>query len=196
MAKSRYADATKAARRAAMSAHKVTAAANAGNAAVPAQPTASAVTEPARDARRDELTHVDAKGEVRMVDVSDKAETHRIAIAEGTILMHPETQAMVLQDRAKKGDVLACARVAGIMAIKRTSDIIPMCHPLLITKSKCDIAPIAPAGTRPTDVPEAGRGAHGWAGWLSRTGYGRRDGQDRHRDGGPDRRECRVPYDL
>ena len=145
MAKSRYADATKAARRAAMSAHKVTAAAS--DAVAGAQPTASAATEPARDARRDKLTHVDAKGEVRMVDVSDKAETHRIAIAEGTILMHPETQAMVLQDRAKKGDVLACARVAGIMAIKRTSDIIPMCHPLLITKSKCDIAPIASAGT-------------------------------------------------
>ena len=157
MAKSRYADATKAARRAAMSAHKVTAAANVGNADASAQPSASAVAEPVRDARRDELTHVDAKGEVRMVDVSDKAETHRIAIAEGTILMHPETQAMVLQDRAKKGDVLACARVAGIMAIKRTSDIIPMCHPLLITKSKCDIAPIAPAGTPAEDVPE------GWA---------------------------------
>ncbi len=155
MAKSRYADATKAARRAAMSAHKVTAAAN--DAVAGAQPSASAATEPARDARRDELTHVDAKGEVRMVDVSDKAETHRIAIAEGTILMHPETQTMVLQDRAKKGDVLACARVAGIMAIKRTSDIIPMCHPLLITKSKCDIAPIAPAGTPVEDVPE------GWA---------------------------------
>ncbi len=99
-----------------------------------------------------------------MVDVSDKAETHRIAIAEGTILMHPETQAMVLQDRAKKGDVLACARVAGIMAIKRTSDIIPMCHPLLITKSKCDIAPIAPAGTPAEDVPE---------GWARRARTGR-----------------------
>ena len=156
MAKSRYADATKAARRAAMSAHKATA--NADNAAAGVQPTASDnVVDSARDARRDELTHVDAKGEVRMVDVSDKAETHRIAIAEGTILMHPETQAMVLQDRAKKGDVLACARVAGIMAIKRTSDIIPMCHPLLITKSKCDIEPIAPAGTSAEDVPE------GWA---------------------------------
>lgn len=157
MAKSRYADATKAARRAAMSAHKATAAASntAGSAAV--QPSAGTVAEPARDARRDELTHVDAKGEVRMVDVSDKAETHRIAIAEGTILMHPETQAMVLQDGAKKGDVLACARVAGIMAIKRTSDIIPMCHPLLITKSKCDIEPIAAAGTPADDVPE------GWA---------------------------------
>lgn len=155
MAKSRYADATKAARRAAMSAHKVTAAA--GDAVASAQSSASVAAEPARDARRDELTHVDAKGEVRMVDVSDKAETHRIAIAEGTILMDPETQAMVLQDRAKKGDVLACARVAGIMAIKRTSDIIPMCHPLLITKSKCDIAPIAAAGTPAEDVPE------GWA---------------------------------
>ena len=71
MAKSRYADATKAARRAAMSAHKVTAAANAGNADASVQPSASAAAEPARDARRDELTHVDAKGEVRMVDVSD-----------------------------------------------------------------------------------------------------------------------------
>lgn len=159
MAKSRYADATKAARRAAMSAHKATSArqdavsATAQDATV----TTDALAESARDARRDELTHVDAKGEVRMVDVSDKAETHRIAIAEGTILMHPETQAMVLQDRAKKGDVLACARVAGIMAIKRTSDIIPMCHPLLITKSKCDIEPIAPAGISAEDVPE------GWA---------------------------------
>lgn len=155
MAKSRYADATKAARGAAMSAHKVAAAAS--DAVAGAQPTAGAATEPARDARRDELTHVDAKGEVRMVDVSDKAETHRIAIAEGTILMHPETQTMVLQDRAKKGDVLACARVAGIMAIKRTSDIIPMCHPLLITKSKCDIEPIASVGTPVEGVPE------GWA---------------------------------
>ena len=159
MAKSRYADATKAARRAAMSAHKATSASKDATSAGAQAATATTDTaaEPVRDARRDELTHVDAKGEVRMVDVSNKAETHRIAIAEGTILMHPETQAMVLQDRAKKGDVLACARVAGIMAIKRTSDIIPMCHPLLITKSKCDIEPIAPAGTPAEDVPE------GWA---------------------------------
>ena len=157
MAKSRYADATKAARRAAMSAHKAAAASKDAASGQGAATPADAVADPARDARRDELTHVDAKGEVRMVDVSDKAETHRIAIAEGTILMHPETQAMVLQDRAKKGDVLACARVAGIMAIKRTSDIIPMCHPLLITKSKCDIEPIAPAGTPADETPE------GWA---------------------------------
>ena len=140
MAKSRYADATKAARRAAMSAHKATAADS--DAVAAAQPTANTAVEPARDARRDELTHVGAKGEVRMVDVSDKAETHRIAIAEGTILMHPETQAMVLQDRAKKGDVLACARVAGVMAAKKTSDLIPMCHPLNITKAKVECEPV------------------------------------------------------
>jgi molybdenum cofactor biosynthesis protein MoaC len=101
-----------------------------------------------RDAYRDELTHVDEKGEVRMVDVSDKDVTKRIATAEGTILMHPETQAMVLEDRAKKGDVLACARVAGVMAAKRTSDLIPMCHPLALTKAKVDIEPVA-AGDRP-----------------------------------------------
>lgn len=96
----------------------------------------------ARDAYRDTLTHVDAQGDVRMVDVSEKAVTKRIALAEGTVLMHPETQAMVLEDRAKKGDVLACARVAGIMAAKRTSDLIPMCHPLAITKAKVEIEPI------------------------------------------------------
>ena len=97
-----------------------------------------------RDAYRDTLTHVDEQGDVRMVDVSDKAVTKRIAVAEGTILMHPETQAMVLEDRAKKGDVLACARIAGVMAAKRTSDLIPMCHPLMITKAKVEIEPIDP----------------------------------------------------
>lgn len=112
-----------------------------------AESTACEGTARGRDAYRDELTHVDERGDVRMVDVSEKATTRRIAIAEGTILMHPETQAMVLEDRAKKGDVLACARVAGIMASKRTSDLIPMCHPLMITKAKVDIEPIAaPAG--------------------------------------------------
>ena len=113
----------------------------------------------ARDAYRDELTHVDEHGDVRMVDVSEKAETRRLAIAEGTILMHPETQAMVLEDRAKKGDVLACARVAGIMAAKRTSDIIPMCHPLMITKAKVDITPIAAPG----EHDSAAALSEGWA---------------------------------
>lgn len=101
-----------------------------------------------RDAYRDELTHVDEHGDVRMVDVGEKAVTQRLAIAEGSILMHPETQAMVLEDRAKKGDVLACARIAGIMASKRTSDIIPMCHPLNLTKAKVEIEPIADGARR------------------------------------------------
>lgn len=103
----------------------------------------------ARDAYRDTLTHVDEKGDVRMVDVTEKDVTDRVALAEGTILMHPETQAMVLEDRAKKGDVLACARIAGIMAAKRTSDLIPMCHPLPLTKAKVEIEAI----------PEKGEGA-------------------------------------
>ncbi len=99
-----------------------------------------------RDAYRDELTHVDERGDVRMVDVSQKEATQRTAVAEASILMHPETQTMVLEDRAKKGDVLACARVAGIMASKRASDLIPMCHPLNITKSKVEIEPIPAQG--------------------------------------------------
>lgn len=101
-----------------------------------------------RDAYRDELTHVDHAHVALLVDVGDKAVTKREAVAEGTILMHPETQAMVLEDRAKKGDVLACARVAGIMAAKRTSDVIPMCHPLPLTKAKVEIEPVT-AGMRP-----------------------------------------------
>ena len=134
----------------------------------------AAVVEP-RDAYRDELTHVDEHGDVRMVDVGEKAVTQRLAIAEGSILMHPETQAMVLEDRAKKGDVLACARIAGIMASKRTSDIIPMCHPLNLTKAKVEIAPITAPGTklasgwapeRPTVTARTSRTARSW--WWTR----------------------------
>ena len=105
----------------------------------------------------EQLTHIDENGDVRMVDVSQKADTERVAVAEGFISMKPETLALIVEGKAAKGDVLACARVAGIMAIKRTSDIIPMCHPLLITKSKCDIEPIASAGTPADETPE------GWA---------------------------------
>ena len=89
-----------------------------------------------------QLTHIDEKGDVRMVDVSAKADTQRIAVAEGTILMQPETLALIVEGRAAKGDVLACARVAGVMACKRTSDLIPMCHPLNITKAKVECAPV------------------------------------------------------
>ena len=129
-------------------------------------PTAAGVSAAPRDAYRDALTHVDERGDVRMVDVSDKAVTKRMAVAEGSILMHPETQAMVLEDRAKKGDVLACARIAGIMAAKRTSDLIPMCHPLPITKAKVEIEPIPAPGDARTGQP-------GWAAARAdgRTGF-------------------------
>jgi cyclic pyranopterin phosphate synthase len=89
-----------------------------------------------------QLTHIDSKGQVRMVDVGAKPDTERIAVAEGFIAMHPETLALIVEGKAAKGDVLACARVAGIMAGKQTSTIIPMCHPLLITKSKVECEPV------------------------------------------------------
>lgn len=95
-----------------------------------------------------ELTHIDEKGDVRMVDVGAKADTQRIAVAEGFISMKPETLALIVEGKAAKGDVLACARVAGIMAAKQTSSLIPMCHPLLITKSKVECEPVS-AGQRP-----------------------------------------------
>ena len=90
-----------------------------------------------------QLTHIDEKGDVRMVDVSQKADTERVAVAEGFISMKPETLALIVEGAAAKGDVLACARVAGVMAAKRTSDLIPMCHPLNITKAKVDCEPVA-----------------------------------------------------
>ena len=94
-----------------------------------------------------ELTHIDEQGQVRMVDVSEKPDTVRVAVAEGFISMKPETLELIVEGKAAKGDVLACARVAGIMAGKQTSSIIPMCHPLLITKSKVECAPVR-AGER------------------------------------------------
>ncbi len=96
----------------------------------------------------EKLTHIDEKGEVRMVDVSEKADTERIAIAEGVIAMAPETLALIAEGAAAKGDVLACARVAGVMAAKQTASLIPMCHPLNITKAKVDCAAVG-AGERP-----------------------------------------------
>lgn len=79
------------------------------------------------------LTHFDASGQAHMVDVGSKDETHRIAVAGGTIRMKPETLAIIESGSAKKGDVLGIARIAAIMASKRTSDLIPLCHPLPLT---------------------------------------------------------------
>mgnify|MGYP000011058542 FL=1 len=88
-----------------------------------------------------QLTHIDAKGDARMVDVSEKAETKRTAIAEGFVAMQPETLTVIESGSAKKGDVLATARIAGIMAAKQTSNLIPLCHPLALTKVEVKCAP-------------------------------------------------------
>lgn len=85
------------------------------------------------------LTHLDASGAAHMVDVGDKAETTRQAVAEGFVKMLPETLALIRDGLAKKGDVLATARIAGIMAAKKTHELIPLCHPLLLTKVSLDI---------------------------------------------------------
>lgn len=86
------------------------------------------------------LTHVGADGEAHMVDVGDKAETVRIAIAEGYVRMRPETLDLILKGNAKKGDVLATARLAGIMAAKQTANLIPLCHPLILSKVSVEIS--------------------------------------------------------
>jgi cyclic pyranopterin phosphate synthase len=87
------------------------------------------------------LTHLDSSGEANMVDVGAKAETERLAVAEGTVTMRPETLQLILAGDAKKGDVIGTARIAGIMAAKRTHELIPLCHPLLLTKVSVDIRP-------------------------------------------------------
>ncbi|ADE86569.1 cyclic pyranopterin monophosphate synthase MoaC [Rhodobacter capsulatus] len=87
------------------------------------------------------LTHFDDAGQAHMVDVSDKVETKRTAVAEGRVVMRPETLALVIAGRAGKGDVLGIARVAGIMAAKRTADLIPLCHPLALSRVALELLP-------------------------------------------------------
>src|SRR6202140_2491865 len=87
------------------------------------------------------LTHIDAKGEARMVDVSAKPATERTAVAEGRVVMSKATLELIVSGNARKGDVLGTARLAGIMAAKRTSDLIPLCHPLALSKVTVDITP-------------------------------------------------------
>lgn len=88
------------------------------------------------------FTHLDEKGRVRMVDVSEKAATAREAVAQAVITMQPETFDLIREQKAKKGNVLETARIAGIMAAKRTADLIPMCHPLPITHVQVDFFPL------------------------------------------------------
>jgi cyclic pyranopterin phosphate synthase len=107
------------------------------------------------------LTHADAEGRARMVDVGGKAETPRIARAEGMIAMSAETLDAVESNTVSKGDVIATARVAGIMAAKRTAELIPLCHPLTLTDVGVDIAP---------DHQRRGLRVTGWAATTARTG--------------------------
>ena len=86
------------------------------------------------------LTHFDAQGQAHMVDVGAKAATHRNAIAQGRIVMNPATLNIILMGNAKKGDVLGIARVAGIMAAKKTSELIPLCHPIALTRVAIDFS--------------------------------------------------------
>jgi cyclic pyranopterin phosphate synthase len=86
------------------------------------------------------LTHFDAKGKARMVDVTAKAVTERVAVAKGAVLMQPETIALIAKGGVKKGDVLSVARLAGIMGAKRTPDLIPLCHPLALSSVAVDLA--------------------------------------------------------
>jgi len=87
------------------------------------------------------LTHFDKTGKARMVDVGQKSSTHRIAIAEGWISMQSETLELIVQGSHKKGDVLGIARIAGIMAAKKTSELVPLCHPLMLTHIAIDLTP-------------------------------------------------------
>ena len=90
------------------------------------------------------FTHFDEQGRAAMVDVSAKPETERVATARGRVLMAPETLARIQQGQIGKGDVLGVARLAGIMAAKRTSELIPLCHPLMLSKVAVDLAPAPP----------------------------------------------------
>ncbi|MET0089631.1 MAG: cyclic pyranopterin monophosphate synthase MoaC [Candidatus Thiodiazotropha sp.] len=88
-----------------------------------------------------DFTHFNDSGEAHMVDVGDKTPTRRLAVAEGRIRLQPETLEMILQGKHNKGDVLGVARIAGIMAAKKTADLIPLCHPLALTRVSIDLTP-------------------------------------------------------
>jgi cyclic pyranopterin phosphate synthase len=121
-----------------------------------------------------ELTHIDSTGAARMVDVGKKDETQRVAVAEGFVAMAPETLALIVEGKAAKGDVLATARIAGIMGSKRTADLIPLCHPLNITRSAVELTPVFAGGR------ECGEcGSDGAGGGTSASGhrYERSDGR-------------------
>lgn len=101
--------------------------------------------------RHKRLTHLDERGQARMVDVGGKPDMHRRAVASAIVTMRSETLAMIVEGRAPKGDVFATARIAGIMASKRTSELIPMCHPIALTYASVELEPV-PAESGPAAV--------------------------------------------
>jgi len=103
----------------------------------------------------DRLSHVDEQGRARMVDVGAKAETERVAVARGRVTMLPATLALVRAGEARKGDVLTVAQIAGIQAAKRTHELIPLCHPLLLTHVDVSIEPSAEAGEAWIEIEDA-----------------------------------------
>lgn len=115
------------------------------------------------------LTHIDAQGRAQMVDISAKAETARVAIAKGNVILRNTTRTLIAQNGIAKGDVFAVARVAGIMAAKRTHELIPMCHQLLLTDVEIQF----------TDLPPPRRRTRVYRNY----GNGKKCGQDRRRNG-------------
>ncbi|MGB6538121.1 MAG: cyclic pyranopterin monophosphate synthase MoaC [Xanthobacteraceae bacterium] len=109
--------------------------------------------------RRNKLSHLSGSGTAHMVDVSAKPATERVAVAQGRVLMRAETLALVREGNAKKGDVLGAARIAGIMAAKRTHELIPLCHPLALTQVEVELVPDArlPGVTVTARVKVAGK---------------------------------------
>ena len=99
-----------------------------------------------------ELTHFDAHGQAHMVDVAQKAHTHRVAVAQGRIHMQPRTLDLIAHGNAKKGDVLGVARIAGIMAAKKTSELIPLCHPLALTRVALEFEVLSASAAQPAHV--------------------------------------------
>ena len=124
------------------------------------------------------LTHLNERGEAHMVDVGTKDETERVAVAEGFVSMEPQTLALIEKGDAKKGDVLATARIAGIMAAKNTHNLIPLGHPLAFSHASVEFKPSLDPGRDNSQ------------------GRGQGIGKDRRGDGGVDRGLCRVSDDL
>jgi len=139
------------------------------------------------------LSHVDRHGRARMVDISDKDETKREAVARGVITMRPETLRLIQQGSVPKGDVLAAARLAGVMAAKRVPDLIPLCHPLLLTSAEIEFTPMEESGRLDIESRVRITGRTGAEMPPRHRITGQDNGTDRGGDGGARCRGCGGP---